>query len=186
MFIRAKRKVRVDWQRRNTFDHQVFGFDNSEINRANNLKKNYPSAKPIYPLLMYGLSKKDCIKIIQDAGIEVPKAYSLGFHNNNCLQTGCVQGGIGYWQKYRDMFPDRFKKMADMEHNLTNLKGKPVTVCKDQSKDAEITGNFHVFLLPHPDYPEYKDLSMMKGRRPENLVECNGFCGIQGQLFKQM
>lgn len=73
--------------------------------------------------------------------------------------------------------------MAKREHEITDLKGKPVTVCKDQSNEAKKTGRFNVFLLPHPDYPEYKDLSMMKGRQPEPLIECNGFCGIQGQLF---
>jgi len=34
-----------------------------------------------------------------------------------------------------------------------------------------------VFLKPHPDYPNIKDISMMKGRPPEPLFECNGFCG---------
>lgn len=181
-----KRQVRIDWQRKNTFTHQVFGFDASEINRAKNIKKNYPASKPIFPLLMYALSKKECIKIIEDAGIEIPRMYHYGFHNNNCFQTGCVQGGIGYWQKMRDEFPDKFNKMAEMEHKLTDLKGEPVTCCKDQSNEAKLSGIYKVFLKPHPDYPKYKDLSMMKGRKVESLVECNGFCGTQASLFNQM
>lgn len=28
--------------------------------------------------------------------------YKLGFTNNNCFGTGCVQGGIGYWQKVEE------------------------------------------------------------------------------------
>ena len=32
-------------------------------------------------------------------------------------------------------------------------------------------------LKPHPDYPHIKDLSMMDGREPKPLLECNGFCG---------
>ena len=43
---------------------------------------------------------------------------------------------------------------------------------KDQSKEGGL-----VFLKPHPDYPTIKDISMMKGREPEPLFECNGFCG---------
>ena len=40
-----------------------------------------------------------------------------------------------------------------------------------------------VFLLPHKDYPKNKDISMMKGFKLENLSECNGFCGIQTNMF---
>jgi len=142
-----------------------------------NLKENYPASLPIFPLLLFCYSKKDCIKIVQNAGIEIPRMYQLGFHNNNCFKTGCVQGGIGYWQKMQREFPDKFLAMAEMEHKLTNLKGKPVTCLKDQSGEAKESGIELVFLLPHPDYPQHKDISMMKGREVEPLVECNGFCG---------
>lgn len=172
-----KREVRIKWQKENKVDHQVFGFDSSEIRRAKSMSMNYPDTNPIFPLLMYALSKKDCIEILEVAGIAVPRAYQWGFHNNNCLQTGCVQGGIGYWKKMRKMFPDKFDKMADMEHKLTDAAGKPVTICKDQSKVAKESGIFQVFLKPHPDYPQHKDISKMKGRQVEPLVECNGFCG---------
>ena len=187
-----KRAVRVNFQKRNKFSGQVFGFDTSEPKRARNIKKNYPASLPIFPLLENDLSKKDCIKIVEDAGIEIPEMYKLGFSNNNCFGKtktsigGCVQGGIGYWQKIKREYPEKFKKMAQMEHDLTNLKGKPVTCLKDQSNSAKSSGVFKVFLSPHPDYPEYKDLSMMKGRPPENLLECNGFCGMQLNLFKQV
>lgn len=185
-----KKDVRVQWQRKNDYKHQVFGFDFSETKRALNLKKNYATAKPIFPLLMFGYSKKDCIRLLNNAKIEIPQMYKLGFQNNNCFKTGCVQGGIGYWQKMQNDFPSKFEKMAKIEHDLTNLKGKPVTMLKDQSvKTKELvkeTGekeNAFVFLLPHPDYPNNKDISMMKGFKVENLSECNGFCGIQGNLF---
>lgn len=185
-----KKDVRVQWQRKNDYKHQVFGFDFSETKRALNLKKNYATAKPIFPLLMFGYSKKDCIKLLKNANIEIPQMYKLGFQNNNCFKTGCVQGGIGYWQKMKKDFPDKFLKMAKIEHDLTDLKGKPVTMLKDQSlKVKEIvkeTGekeSAFVFLLPHSDYPNNKDISMMKGFKVENIAECNGFCGMQGNLF---
>ena len=116
---------------------------------------------------------RDCIKIVQDEGIEVPNMYSLGFLNNNCFKTGCVQGGIGYWQKMQRDFPDKFNTMADMEHELTDAKGKPITMLKDQSKGGGL-----VFLKPHKDYTDMKDISMMKGREPKPLFDCNGMCGI--------
>lgn len=167
-----KRKVRLDFEKNNIFDYQVFGFDIDEPKRAKAMTLNYPAAKSIYPLLLFGYDKSKCISILTEAGIEIPRAYKLGFNNNNCLNTGCVQGGIGYWQKMKRDFPDKFENMANMEHKLTHLKGQPVTMLKDQKTDQL------VFLKPHPDYPLLKDLSMMRGREPKPLTDCNGYCGI--------
>lgn len=174
---RLKMEVRKAFQRRNKYCAQVFGFDTSEPDRAENIKKGYPASLPIFPLLEFGLSKGDCIKMVEAAGIEIPRAYKLGFRNNNCFQTGCVQGGVGYWQKIRRDFPEKFQAMADMEHRLTDSKGSPVTCLKDQSNKARETGRFQSFLLPHPGYPDYKDLSMFKPQKVAPLTECNGFCG---------
>jgi 3'-phosphoadenosine 5'-phosphosulfate sulfotransferase (PAPS reductase)/FAD synthetase len=173
-----KRRTREMFQKENQYTHQAFGFEIEEINRAKAMKMNHSKSKPIFPLLLFGYSKKDCIDIIQKEGIEVPKMYQLGFHNNNCFKTGCVQGGIGYWQKIRDEYPDKFNAMAEMEHKLTSLKGSPVTMLKDQSKEAKDSKNQLLFLKPHPDYPNVKDISMIKGREVKPLLECNGFCGI--------
>lgn len=170
-----KRELRKEWEKENEYVAQAFGFDLDEVRRVKSMVNNYrESAKPIFPLLMYGLTKKDCVQMILDAGIKLPKAYALGFLNNNCLKTGCVQGGIGYWQKMERDIPKNFDRMADIEHELTYMKGEPVTMLKDQSKGGGL-----VFLKPHPDYPHIKDISMMKGREPKPLMECNGLaCGV--------
>jgi len=176
-----KRDVRKRWQKGVTFKNQVFGFDIDEPKRAKAMTLNYPKTKSIYPLLMYGLSKKKCIEIITNHNIEMPNAYQMGYHNNNCLgsQFGCIQGGIGYWQKIQRENIEAFNLRARIEHELTDSKGKPVTMLKDQSKEAKKSGNFQVFLLPHPDYPQYKSLKDMKGREPEPLFDCNGFgCAV--------
>lgn len=167
-----KRAMRIRYQKENAFSFQVFGFDIYEPKRARAMTANYRGSNPIYTLLLYGLSKPDCVEIIKNEGIKIPDAYILGLNNNNCLKTGCVQGGIGYWQLYKILFPERFDKMAWVEHELTRITGTPVTINKDQSKGGGL-----VFLKPHPDYPNIKDLSMMKGRPPKPLMECNGFCG---------
>lgn len=168
-----KRQVRQDFQKENQFSYQAFGFEVEETDRATAMKLNYPDSRPIFPLIYELLTKKKCLKIVEQAGIRPPVMYQLGFHNNNCFKTGCVQGGIGYWQKMQREFPDKFDKMAEMEHKLTDLKGKPVTMLKDQSKNGGL-----VFLKPHANYPNVKDISMMKGREPKPLMECNGFCGV--------
>ena len=172
-----KKRVREVWQKDNEWKHQVFGFELDEAKRAKSMVLNHPKTKPIFPLMMYGLRKKDCINIVEEEGIEAPRMYKLGFLNNNCFKTGCVQGGIGYWQKMQREFPDKFNKMAEMEHLLTDKKGAPVTMLKDQSNEAKNSGSQLVFLKPHPKYPTIKDISMLKGREPQPLFECNGFCG---------
>ena len=172
-----KRDVRLRWEKENEFTHQAFGFDLDESKRAKSMSKNHLQAKAIFPLLLFGILKVDCIKLIEEQGIEVPNMYKLGFTNNNCFKTGCIQAGIGYWQKMKREFPEKFDTMANMEHELTDAKGVPVTMMKDQSDDAKKSNNQLVFLRPHPDYPMMKDISMMKGREPKPLFECNGFCG---------
>lgn len=175
-----KRKVREKWEKNNEFDYQVFGFEfnKKEFNRATSMKFNNPKCKPIFPLLMLGLTKEDCLVLVEQAGIEVPRMYKYGFQNNNCFKTGCIQGGIGYWQKMQREFPDKFEKMAKLEHHLTDLKGKPVTMLKDQSNYAKDSGNVLVFLKKHPSYPELKCLDDMPKMSVQPLMECNGFCGI--------
>ena len=50
---------------------------------------------------------------------------------------------------------------------------------RDQGKGGGL-----VFLKPHPSYPDIKDISMMKGREPQPLMECNGFCGVNDLVKK--
>lgn len=172
-----KRAVREKFQKENYFDYQVFGFDIDEPKRAKALKANYKEAKGIYPCLLFAYSKTDCIEIVENLGIEIPRMYRLGYSNNNCFKTMCIQGGIGYWQKVEIDFPDKFDAMAEMEWLLTELKGKPVTMLKDQSKAAKQSGNVLVFLKKHRDYPNLKCLADFPPQEVKPLFECNGMCG---------
>lgn len=174
-----KRDVREEWQRHNQWTHQAFGFDIKETRRAIAMTMNNPKLNAIYPLLFYGYGKKECVQIVLDAGIEVPEAYKKGYANNNCAKTGCVQGGIGYWQKIQREEPEKFASMAEREHRLSRMKGEPVTICKDQGKKAKEQGGYvPVFLKKCPDFPDVRDISEFKGREPEPMVDCNGFCGL--------
>ncbi len=175
-----KRKVRLFFQLNNEYSYQAFGFDIKEVDRALNMAAHYPNSNPIFPLIYKLMGKGASIKVLQKHGIEPPRTYKLGYSNNNCFKTGCVKGGIGYWQKIGVDDPAKFDAMAAREHRYTDIKGEPVTICKDQSKEAKNKGKGEnlVFLKPHPKYPHIKDISMFKGRMPENLMECNGFCGL--------
>lgn len=175
-----KRGVREKWQKDNLFTKQVFGFEfgKKEFNRALAMLLNHPDSKPVFPLLMMGYNKQDCIKIVEDAGIKIPAAYERGYKNNNCAKTGCVQGGIGYWQKIQREEPNKFDAMADMEHKLTELKGVPVTMLRRQGEGEGFNIDSLVFLKKHPLYPNNKCLYDMPNCEVEPLFECNGFCGI--------
>lgn len=174
-----KRAVRLKFEKENEFDYQVFGFDIDEPKRAKSLKANYERAKPIFTLLMFGYSKLDCFEVLGKAGIEIPKMYQLGYHNNNCFKTKCIQGGFGYWQKVEVEDTPAFDAMADMEWELSELAGKPVTMLKDQSKAAKESGNWQVFLKKHPKYPHLKCLADFPKREVKPLGDCNGMCGTR-------
>ena len=99
-----------------TWKAQVFGFDASERKRAQRFEEQNPKARAVFPLIEHELSKEDCMALICKAGIELPLMYRLGFSNNNCI--GCVKGGRGYWARVREIFPDYFFKMSQLEQQI--------------------------------------------------------------------
>lgn len=121
-----KKKVRYDFER--PTDRQVFGYTSEEKHRADRFREQNPGVDLITPLIEHGLTKSDCLAMIDRAGIELPAMYKLGYQNNNCI--GCPKGGMGYWNKIRRDFPDTFLRMALLERHLDatvlRSKGKPV------------------------------------------------------------
>ena len=139
------------------WDGQVFGFDYSphEINRAIRFKQQNPLTKPLYPLIEKCISKSDAMAMLQKAGIGLPMMYRLGYDNNNCV--GCVKGGMGYWNKIRKDFPERFQEMAAMEREID------ATCLKDE--------NGRVFL---------DELDPERGDAPRGIISsCSIFCDIE-------
>lgn len=113
-----KKAPRRELQAQLNHPKQVFGFEFSqrEINRAIRFREQNPEADPLFPLIDAKLNKEDCMKLLQDAGIELPVMYRLGFDNNNCI--GCVKGGKHYWANIRLNFGTYFNKMAALERQL--------------------------------------------------------------------
>lgn len=175
-----KKEVRTKYQDIENDFAQIFGFDysGSEQKRARNMLKNYPEINPLFPLIENKYTKEDCINEIRKWGIELPWAYKAGFRNNNCFETGCVQGGIGYWQKMFYEYPEKFEAMAEMEHELSELKGDIVSICSDQTGGNKS----RLFLKHNPNFPEIGNIMQKKGRAVESLMECNGFCSTEDQL----
>jgi len=109
-----KKKVREDFQLSN--DIHVFGYCAEEQDRydsfidANNIECDVP-------LIDDNLSHADCLGMLQNAGIELPVMYKLGYQHNNCI--GCVKAtGAGYWNKIKTDFPAQFWMMAGASRAL--------------------------------------------------------------------
>lgn len=112
--IEMKKKPRIKYQRPD--DTHVFGFTFDEKKRIDRFYDVNPELFVEFPLFENKITKANCYKIIQQAGIDIPAMYKLGYNNNNCI--GCVKGGQGYWNKIRVDFPEIFEKMAKQERKL--------------------------------------------------------------------
>jgi 3'-phosphoadenosine 5'-phosphosulfate sulfotransferase (PAPS reductase)/FAD synthetase len=98
-------------------DTLIFGYtaDRPDRERAERLEANSPE-KMRFPLIERGLTRADCLAMIERAGIKLPAMYRLGFKNNNC--RGCPKGGMGYWNAIRRHFPADFERMAAIQREL--------------------------------------------------------------------
>ena len=110
-------------------DIEVFGYTAEEQGRVDRFKENNPERMIDAILVDRGLTKEDCLGMLDKAGIEIPKMYRLGYTNNNCI--GCVKGQMGYWNKIREDFPEVFDRMAKMERELG------AAICKSYAGDGE-------------------------------------------------
>lgn len=111
-------KKRLRQQFEEPGDLQAFGYTIEEQSRAERFRQHNPDVQLLTPLIEAGLTKADCLGMLQRANIQLPAMYHLGYQNNNCI--GCVKGGMGYWNKIRVDFPDVFERMAKLERKLEN------------------------------------------------------------------
>jgi len=125
-----KKKVRLKFQQDN--DVIVFGYTAEEEERLNNFIDRNNEVPIRAPLVEQGLMKGEVLAMIENAGIELPVMYKLGYEHNNCI--GCVKGGMGYWNKIRVDFPEEFDEYAKMERErgYTILKDKTGAIYLDE------------------------------------------------------
>lgn len=97
-------------------DILVMGYTAEEAARADRIRKQNFERVIETPLIERGLSKQDCLGLLERAGIALPAMYLLGFQNNNCI--GCPKGGRGYWNMIRKHFPAQFDRMAKLQREL--------------------------------------------------------------------
>lgn len=114
-------------------DVLVFGYTAEEQKRADQFREQNFEVTFETPLIEAGLTKADCMAMIERAGIELPAMYKLGYQNNNCI--GCPKGGMGYWNKIRIDFPETFDRMAALQRRL----GKGSTFWRERATGERIS-----------------------------------------------
>lgn len=102
-------------------DIHIFGYtaDASDVARAAKLRATYPAMNVVTPLIERGITKANCLALIEGVGIELPRTYAMGFPNANCLKSGCVKAtSPNYWANHRKWFPGGFAKTAALARSL--------------------------------------------------------------------
>lgn len=112
-----KKNVRQGFQQ--PTDLHIFGYtaDAKDLDRWDKFLDANNDISAAAPLIDRGLQHKDCLAMLQDAGIGLPVMYLQGFHHNNCI--GCVKaGGMGYWNKIRVHYPAQFKEACELSRSV--------------------------------------------------------------------
>lgn len=123
-----KKEARYHWEQNNEHEFLVLGFTAEEEKRFNNFKLS--ERDNILPILIEdGITKGECFHILKEAGIELPRIYTLGYPNANCI--GCVKASSPtYWNHVRKMHPKVFdhraKQSRDIGCKLVRVKGKRI------------------------------------------------------------
>ena len=135
-----KKEARYEYEKKVKIDWHVLGFTIEEWQRQK--KFNLHEERNTIPVLVSELlTKDDCFRILQRAGIKLPEIYSLGFPNANCI--GCVKSqSPTYWNLVRKTFPEIFEQRAEQSRRigckLIKVKGKRIYL--DELKETDKGG----------------------------------------------
>lgn len=124
--IELKKEARRQWEQRNKADWHVLGFTYDEKKRSDRFIK-FERSNLLPVLIDAKLTKGECFQIVRDAGIELPRIYSMGYPNANCI--GCVKAtSPTYWNHVRKKHPEVFQERAtqsrDIGAKLVRVKGE--------------------------------------------------------------
>jgi hypothetical protein len=109
-----KKDMRKEFQKPN--DIQVFGYTAEEQDRVDRFIDANNDVKLWSILIDKGLKKTDCLAMLQNAGIELPAMYKLGYHNNNCI--GCVKGVLDIGIKFAMIFQSSLHAWQTLKKQL--------------------------------------------------------------------
>lgn len=123
-----KKQARYEFESKNKIDWHVLGFTYDEKYRHDRFVKG--ERENVLPILIdEKITKDDCFRIIEEAGILLPLTYRLGYPNANCI--GCVKAtSPTYWNHVRNMHPAIFQQRAEQSRRigarLVRHKGKRI------------------------------------------------------------
>jgi len=114
--IELKKHARQEWEAANRPDWHVLGFTADEKARYDRfILTERDNVLPI--LIDAGITKQDCINILKSEGIAIPKIYTLGYPNANCI--GCVKAtSPTYWNLVRKQHPEVFASRAEQSRRI--------------------------------------------------------------------
>ena len=123
-----KKEARYQFEKNNKIDWHVLGFTIEEWQRQKRFN-TFERGNTIPVLITKLLTKEDCFKILEKAGIKRPEIYDIGFPNANCI--GCVKSqSPTYWNLVREKFPQIFEQRAEQSRRigakLVKRKGKRI------------------------------------------------------------
>jgi 3'-phosphoadenosine 5'-phosphosulfate sulfotransferase (PAPS reductase)/FAD synthetase len=152
-------------------DILVFGIGADELHRANRLVGVYQivAAKTgklcqlRYPLISENTTKQQIDDFLNDAGIQEPLLYRLGFLHNNC-SGGCVRAGKKHWKLLYEKLPEVYAERERVEREMREYLGKDISFFKDETLEA-FRGRV-----------ERGELSSYYDTDDEKETECIGIC----------
>lgn len=155
--LELKKEARRQWEDANPVDWHVLGFTADETHRHERFVMSERSN--LLPVLIdAGIDKADCFRILDEAGVRMPRIYSLGFPNANC--KGCVKAtSPAYWNLVRKHYPSSFRRRAKQSREigakLVRFKGKRIfldQLPKDAGKLSKVRGGWScgIFCDPEP------------------------------------
>lgn len=158
----AQLKRRVLDAFRHPDDTVVFGYDATEADRFEDFQERFPNVRAEAPLIEAGVTKEDCLAMVQRASIELPLMYRDGFENANC--PGCPKGGEGYWNRIRIVRPEVFKARMARQESI----GPGAYFFRDRATGERFG---------------LKDLDPSAGRHNEPAPSCSFFCEMAEQEY---
>jgi 3'-phosphoadenosine 5'-phosphosulfate sulfotransferase (PAPS reductase)/FAD synthetase len=165
-----KKRLGKLWELDNPGRHTyVWGLDANEKNRVDGFIRAMPDHNHLFPLVDAGLKKQEIHGMIKSAGIRRPAMYNLGYPNNNCI--GCIRGGMRYWKKIRDDFPEVYESRARLER-LISPKGHIILKkCYLDEWDGECIGELDMILPDCGMFCEIEEARPAPKSAPENTKE---------------
>jgi hypothetical protein len=82
--------------------------------------------------------KHDMLDMLEDAGIEPPRLYKLGFPHNNCGGF-CIKAGEAHFRLLYETMPDRYAYHEEKEQEFREFIEKDVAVLRDRDTGDPMT-----------------------------------------------